>query len=48
MVGEWLSVTYSPYQPAALVVDTDEQGHETLTRSRWSSVTRPASGSTPT
>ena len=32
MVGEWLNVTYSPYQPkAALVVDTDEQGHETLT-----------------
>lgn len=32
MVGEWLNITYSPYQPkAALVVDTDEQGHETLT-----------------
>jgi len=32
MVGESLNVTYSPYQPnAALVVDTDEQGHETLT-----------------
>lgn len=32
MVGESLSITYSPYQPdAALVVDTDEKGHETLT-----------------
>lgn len=32
MVGEWLNITYSPYQPkAALVVDTDGQGHETLT-----------------
>ena len=32
MVGESLNITYSPYQPkAALVVDTDAQGHETLT-----------------
>lgn len=32
MVGESLNITWSPYQPdAALVVDTDEKGHETLT-----------------
>jgi len=32
MVGEWLNITYSPYQPnAALVVDTDADGAETLT-----------------
>ncbi|MBS0354041.1 MAG: integrase [Proteobacteria bacterium] len=31
MVGESMMVTHSPYQPdAALVVDTDEHGHETL------------------